>query len=81
MFWVYPTILSDNVTYLMNLSDSKLREKAHWTLAEQASIFDGQANIYAPFYRQNNVNINPLMLTEAKPIFDLGQQDLIRAFD
>lgn len=81
MFWVYPTILSDNVTYLMNISDSKLREKAHWTLVEQASIFDGQANIYAPFYRQNNVQINPLMLTEAKPIFDLGQQDLIRAFD
>jgi hypothetical protein len=81
VFWVYPTILSDNITYLMDISDSKLREKAHWTLVEQASIFDGQANIYAPFYRQNNVKINPLMLTEAKPIFDLGQQDLIRAFD
>jgi len=80
VFWVYPTILSDNVTYLMDISDAKLREKAHWTLVEQASIFDGQANIYAPFYRQNNVKINPLMLTEAKPIFDLGQQDLIRAF-
>lgn len=81
VFWVYPTILSDNVTYLMDISNAALREKAHWTLVEQASIFDGQANIYAPFYRQNNVKINPLMLTEAKPIFDLGQQDLIRAFD
>ena len=80
VFWVYPTILSDNVTYLMDISDSVLREKAHWTLVEQASIFDGQANIYAPFYRQNNVKINPLMLTGAKPIFDLGQQDLISAF-
>jgi len=81
VFWVYPTILSDNVTYLMDISNSALREKAHWTLVEQASIFDGQANIYAPLYRQNNVKINPLMLTGAKPIFDLGQQDLIRAFD
>ncbi len=59
VFWVYPTILSDDVTHLMNIKDSALREKAHWTLVEQASIFDGQANIYAPFYRQNNVKINP----------------------
>lgn len=81
VFWVYPTILSDDSTYLMDISDPCLREKAEWTLVEQASIFDGQANIYAPFYRQNNVKINPLMLTDAKPIFDLGQQDLIAAFD
>jgi len=81
VFWVYPTILSDDTTYLMDLSDPWLREKAEWTLVEQASIFDGRANIYAPFYRQNNVKINPLMLTEANPIFRLGQQDLITAFD
>lgn len=80
VFWVYPTILSDNSTYLMDIHDPVLREKAHWTLVEQASIFDGQANIYAPFYRQNNVKINPLMLTRANPIFRLGQEDLIRAF-
>ena len=81
VFWVYPTILSDDSTYLMDIADPWLREKAEWTLVEQASIFDGQANIYAPFYRQNNVKINPLMLTDAKPIFSLGQQDLIAAFD
>lgn len=81
VFWVYPTILSDDSTYLMDIADPWLREKAEWTLVEQASIFDGQANIYAPFYRQNNVKINPLMLTDAKPIFDLGQQDLTAAFD
>ncbi|MBW2646308.1 MAG: DUF3089 domain-containing protein [Deltaproteobacteria bacterium] len=81
VFWVYPTILSDESTYLMDIYDSDLREKATWTLVEQASIFDGQANIYAPYYRQNNVKINPLMLTDAKPIFDLGQKDLINAFN
>lgn len=81
VFWVYPTILSDESTYLMDISNEILREKAIWTLVEQASIFDGQANIYAPYYRQNNVKINPLMLTDAKPIFELGQKDLINAFD
>lgn len=81
VFWVYPTVLSDDTTYLMDPKDKQLREKAEWTLVEQASIFDGQANVYAPYYRQNNVKINPIMLTEAKPIFNLGQQDLIRAFD
>ncbi|UUX93400.1 DUF3089 domain-containing protein [Methanoplanus endosymbiosus] len=81
VFWVYPTILSDDTTYLMDITDPGLREKAEWTIVEQASIFDGQANIYAPYYRQNNVKINPVMLTAARPIFDLGQQDLIRAFD
>ncbi|ADN36905.1 conserved hypothetical protein [Methanolacinia petrolearia DSM 11571] len=81
VFWVYPTILSDDSTYLMDLADPLLREKAEWTLVEQASIFDGQANIFAPFYRQNNVKINPLMLTAVKPIFSLGQQDIIAAFE
>ena len=80
VFWVYPTILSDATTYLMDIHDPLLREKAEWTLVEQASIFDGQANIYAPYYRQNNVKINPLMLTDANPIFCPGQEDLIRAF-
>ncbi|WP_235855534.1 DUF3089 domain-containing protein [Methanofollis fontis] len=80
VFWVYPTVLSDTSTYLMDTADPVLREKASWTLVEQASIFDGQANIYAPYYRQNNVKINPLMLTDAAPIFDLGQGDLIAAF-
>jgi hypothetical protein len=80
VFWVYPTILSDDATYLMDTRDPGLREKAVWTLVEQASIFDGQANIYAPYYRQNNVKINPLMLTEAAPIFALGQSDLVAAF-
>ncbi len=80
VFWVYPTILSDDSTYLMDIYDTSLREKACWTLVEQASVFDGQANIYAPYYRQNNVKINPIMLTDAKPIFSLGQQDLINAF-
>lgn len=80
VFWVYPTILSDATTYLMDIHDPLLREKAEWTLVEQASIFDGQANIYAPYYRQNNVKINPLMLTDANPVFRLGQEDLIRAF-
>lgn len=80
VFWVYPTVLSDSVTYLMDLHNRVLRGKARWTLVEQASIFDGQANIFAPYYRQNNVKINPIMLTHALPIFRLGQEDLINAF-
>lgn len=80
VFWVYPTVLSDDATYLMDTGYAGLRERAAWTLVEQASIFDGQANIYAPYYRQNNVKINPLMLTGAEPIFALGQRDLVAAF-
>lgn len=80
VFWVYPTILSDSINYLMDIHNAGLREKAKWTIVGQASIFNGQANIYAPYYRQNNVNINPLMLTDARPVFEVGQQDLINAF-
>ena len=65
----------------MIIYNDELRKKAEWTIVEQASVFDGQANIYAPYYRQNNVKINPLMLTEANPIFKIGQNDLIRAFN
>lgn len=81
VFWVYPTILSDDSTYLMDTKDPALRAEANWTLVSQASVFDGLANVYAPYYRQNNVKINPIMLTDARPIFNLGQNDLIRAFE
>lgn len=81
VFWVYPTILSDDSTYLMDIKNESLRKQAEWTIIGQASVFNGLANIYAPYYRQNNVNINPLMLTEASPIFKIGQEDLINAFD
>nr|WP_287412643.1 DUF3089 domain-containing protein [Pseudodesulfovibrio sp.] len=55
VFWVYPTILSDDSRWLMDLDDAKLRQAAIMTVTTQASVFEGQANIYAPAYRQTNI--------------------------
>lgn len=55
VFWVYPTILSNDPRWLMDIDDPKLRRAAIRTVSTQAGVFEGQANIYAPAYRQANI--------------------------
>ncbi len=55
VFWVYPTILNNDTQWLMDIDDPELRQAAMQTVSTQASVFEGQANIYAPAYRQTNI--------------------------
>lgn len=57
VFWVYPTVLANDTQWLMDIDDPELRQAALQTVTTQASVFDGQANIYAPAYRQTNIGI------------------------
>jgi len=79
VFWVYPTILKNNTQWLMDIDDPELRQAAMGTVTTQASIFEGQANIYAPAYRQTNIGA---LFTQGDTtlIHKMANQDVEAAF-
>jgi len=81
IFWVYPTVLSDSTHWLMDANSPDFVTIAQPTLLRQASVFSGQANLYAPMYRQ--MNMAGLGLTEAEQtaILKYGKEDVWRAFE
>ena len=80
IFWVYPTILSDNEHWLMDITSEPLLKKAKGTLVKQASVFSGQANLYAPLYRQMNMAALSLPPEEMNTLQNYGMEDVWNAF-
>lgn len=80
VFWVYPTILHDKASWLMDIKRLDLLEAAESTLVKQASVFTGQANLYAPLYRQMNMAALALPESEMEAIIAYGKKDVWRAF-
>lgn len=56
VFYLYPTAWSnsDSLSVICTINDSSMLKMAPQAFARQATAFDTIANIYAPFYRQNN---------------------------
>ncbi|BBD09880.1 DUF3089 domain-containing protein [Desulfovibrio ferrophilus] len=81
IFWVYPTVLQDDVHWLMDITAAEMQKKVHGTITKQASVFTGQANLYAPYYRQMNMNALTLPDEEVDKIGGYGKSDVSRAFD
>lgn len=53
VFFVYPTLFKDRSAWNASLDDSDLRESLGQTaLRHQASLFNGVAKVYVPYYRQ-----------------------------
>ena len=77
---MYPTILFDDVNWFMDPSDPAMRAAARGTLVQQASVFEGQANIYAPVYRQMNIAALGLSDEDAAPIQKIVHDDVWSAF-
>ncbi|WP_319541240.1 DUF3089 domain-containing protein [uncultured Pseudodesulfovibrio sp.] len=80
IFWVYPTVLHDDVHWLMPPSNTRLQKAAANTLTTQASVFTGQANLYAPFYRQMNMAGLSLPQKDVDSLISYGMDDVFRAF-
>lgn len=80
IFWVYPTILAGEEHWLMDTADAGLVHKAAQTITRQASVFTGNANLYAPLYRQ--MNLAGLRLDEKRQsdMLSIGRDDVVRAF-
>jgi len=80
IFWVYPTILMDQEHWLMDKTSPVLSKLAGNTLIKQASVFKGQANLYAPYYRQMNMAGLTLPAEDMDKLIKYGMDDVWRAF-
>ncbi len=81
VFWVYPTVLADREHWLMDPAAPESRDMAAPTLARQASVFAGQANVYAPLYRQMNLAGLGLPEEQRNALLEYGKKDVWRAFN
>lgn len=80
IFWVYPTILHDDIHWLMPLNDGQLQKAAATSLTTQASVFSSQANLYAPLYRQMNMAALSLPQKDIESLIRYGMEDVWQAF-
>ncbi len=83
VFFVYPTIYNDGKNWNADIHDEKLDKVIQEsTLKNQASVFYGLADIYAPYYRQMHYNgyFNP-DTSSAWRAFDTAYADVKRAFE
>ncbi|MDA3878117.1 MAG: DUF3089 domain-containing protein, partial [Halothiobacillus sp.] len=68
VFFVYPTVLFNNTDWIMDTARPDMRDAAMESIKIQASVFKGQANIYAPMYRQMNLAGLSLSDADAAPV-------------
>lgn len=80
LFWVYPTVYMDESGWIMDISDPGLKAAAHETIQQQASAFTGQANLYAPLYRQMNMAGLSLSKERRDLLMRYGHEDVWNAF-
>lgn len=80
VFWVYPTVYQGAAT-VAAVSDPQMRAGAEGTLAAQASVFAGQANLFAPLYRQANISVLSMDQAQKDRYLGVGLGDVQAAFD
>lgn len=79
VFYVFPTVLFNDVNWMLDPADTEMRAAAKYSLDTQAVVFEGMANIYAPMYRQMNIAGLGLSDTEAAPLQEIVHGDVLRA--
>ncbi|MCJ2166109.1 MULTISPECIES: DUF3089 domain-containing protein [unclassified Pseudodesulfovibrio] len=80
VFWVYPTVLGDTEHWLMDPASVPLLKAAMNSVLTQAGVFSGQANLYAPIYRQMNMAGLSLPDEQVEKLMQYGMEDVQRAF-
>jgi len=84
VFYVYPTVSSWE-TGSMDITMDSERELAQGIFKAQASLFQGHANVFAPYYRQMTTNVSlpddPNAQATDTPEFKAGALDVQAAFD
>ncbi len=79
VFFVYPTVLFNDIDWIMDPKDPDMRAAAKTTIDTQAIVFEGKANIYAPMYRQMNIAGLGLSEADAAPMQKMAHDDVWRA--
>lgn len=82
VFYVYPTV-SSNVNGSMDITDADERALAVGIFKAQASVYESNANVFAPYYRQmsTSVDMSGGRLATDTEEFKQGAVDVQDAFD
>ena len=87
VFYVYPTIYLGTNPKNMDISDLSLRENAKGLTVAQAGVYSPHANLFVPFYRQQSAALQSMDAGNdgidafQDPVFQVGAEDVERAFD
>lgn len=85
IFYLYPTCwMPTEADGMVNTINNKsMREQAPRVYAEQASCFEGVANIYVPYYRQLNAmkSLSCSLEEQEKLVADVPYHDALAAFE
>lgn len=83
VFYVYPTVFVDAAHPVMDIAVPELRRRGELIAGEHTMMFRGKFNIFAPHYRQAELN-RALRGLSASPqdlsSMELGLEDIRRAF-
>ena len=80
VFWVYPTVYQGK-DMVADLHDPQMKRAAEHTLQAQAAVFKPLADIFAPLYRQCNMDVLKLAPDQKEDSLAMGLQDIEAAFD
>jgi hypothetical protein len=82
VFFIHPTgyLKGNSWTFSMDINTST-EENTQWTLANQASSYNGCCNVYAPRYRQANIFSYRNGDDVREQVLAFAYQDVNRAFD
>lgn len=82
VFYVYPTV-SSNMTGQMDITSADERALAEGIYQAQATVYERDANVFAPYYRQmsTNVDMSAGGLATDTPEFKQGAVDVQDAFE
>jgi hypothetical protein len=82
VFYVYPTV-SSSIDGVMDITIDSERSLADGVLKAQASVFESDANIFAPYYRQmsTKVDMSGYSLATDTKEFKQGAIDVQNAFE
>lgn len=81
VFYVHPTIYQKGDLWNADLADGKLNRKVDkWPVRLQASVFNAEARVYAPRYRQAVVKVFYEPSADGQKALDLAYSDVKAAF-
>jgi len=82
VFFVAPTVyLGTDTSHSMDIGDEETKAQFLGATNMEKSLYDGEANFFAPYYRQAALNAYTMNASESDQYFDLAYEDVSQAFD
>ncbi|MBC3803677.1 DUF3089 domain-containing protein [Acetobacterium fimetarium] len=82
VFFVAPTVyLGTDTSHSMDIGDEETKAQFLGATNMEKSLYDGEANFFAPYYRQAALNAYTMNASESDQYFNLAYEDVSQAFD